>query len=161
MRCAVVTGVQTCALPISDSLSEYEFAGLLRGERTRVWHSERTGLDAPAGAEILIEGVIHPGDTALEAPFGDHTGYYTAADHFPVLSIERMSLRRGPIYQASYVGPAPFHEPSVLAMALNVAFVPNLGEVCPSTEKRRVGNECVRTFRSRCALHSYKKNKQT
>src|SRR3546814_3886146 len=83
-RCALVTGVQTCALPI------YEFAGLLRGERTRVWHSERTGLDAPAGAEILIEGVIHPGDTALEGPFGDHTGYYNAADHFPVLSIERM-----------------------------------------------------------------------
>src|SRR3546814_3488721 len=117
-RCALVTGVQTCALPI------YEFAGLLRGERTRVWHSERTGLDAPAGAEILIEGVIHPGDTALEGPFGDHTGYYNAADHFPVLSIERMSLRRGAIYQGSYMGRAPFDEPSVMAMALNDVFVP-------------------------------------
>ncbi|MDE2150154.1 MAG: UbiD family decarboxylase, partial [Gammaproteobacteria bacterium] len=61
-----------------DTLSEYEFAGLLRGQRTHVWPSELTGLDAPAGAEILLEGFIHPGDTALEGPFGDHTGYYNA-----------------------------------------------------------------------------------
>src|SRR3546814_1452838 len=87
--------------------------------------------DAPAGAEILIEGVIHPGDTALEGPFGDHTGYYNAADHFPVLSIERMSLRRGAIYQGSYMGRAPFDEPSVLAMALNDVFVPILRKVFP------------------------------
>ncbi|SKA04236.1 UbiD family decarboxylase [Novilysobacter spongiicola] len=117
--------------PVPDTLSEFEFAGLLRGERTRVWHSERTGLDAPAGAEMLIEGVIRPGDTALEGPFGDHTGYYNAADHFPVLSIERLHLRRDAIYHGSYMGRAPHDEPSVLAMALNDIFVPILRKVFP------------------------------
>ncbi|MGY0558646.1 MULTISPECIES: UbiD family decarboxylase [unclassified Lysobacter] len=117
--------------PVPDTLSEYEFAGLLRGQRTRIWHSQRTGLDAPAGAEMLIEGVIHPGDTALEGPFGDHTGYYNAADHFPVLTIERLHLRRDAIYQGSYMGRAPFDEPSVLAIALNDVFVPILQKVFP------------------------------
>ncbi len=117
--------------PVPDSLSEYEFAGLLRGERTRVWHSALTGLDAPAGAEILCEGFIHPGDTALEGPFGDHTGYYNSADHFPVLTIERMRLRRDAIYQGSYMGRAPFDEPSVLALALNEIFVPILRKAFP------------------------------
>ncbi len=117
--------------PVPDTLSEFEFAGLLRGERTRVWHSERTGLDAPAGAEMVFEGVIHPGDTALEGPFGDHTGYYNAQDHFPVLSLERMRLRNDAIYQGSYMGRAPFDEPSVLAMALNDVFVPLLRKVFP------------------------------
>ncbi|MBT2144493.1 MULTISPECIES: UbiD family decarboxylase [unclassified Rhodanobacter] len=117
--------------PVPDTLSEYEFAGLLRGQRTRVWHSELTGLDAPAGAEILLEGFIHPGDSALEGPFGDHTGYYNAQDHFPVFTIERMHLRRGAIYHGSYMGRAPHDEPSVLAMALNDVFVPILQKVFP------------------------------
>ncbi len=117
--------------PVPDTLSEYEFAGLLRGERTRLWHSELTGLDAPAGAEILLEGFIHPGDTALEGPFGDHTGYYNAQDRFPVLTIERMHLRERAIYQGSYMGRAPHDEPSVLAMALNEVFVPILQKVFP------------------------------
>ena len=117
--------------PVPDTLSEFEFAGLLRAERTRVWHSERTGLDAPAGAEIVLEGVIHPGDTALEGPFGDHTGYYNAQDHFPVLALERMRMREGAIYQGSYMGRAPFDEPSVLAMALNDVFVPLFRKVFP------------------------------
>ncbi|MBD7988901.1 UbiD family decarboxylase [Luteimonas sp. Sa2BVA3] len=117
--------------PVPDTLSEYKFAGLLRGHRTRTWRSERTGLDAPAGSEILIEGVIHPGETALEGPFGDHTGYYNAAAHFPVLRIERMRLRRDAIYQGSYMGRAPFDEPSVLAMALNDIFVPILRKIFP------------------------------
>jgi 4-hydroxy-3-polyprenylbenzoate decarboxylase len=117
--------------PVPDTLSEYEFAGLLRGQRTRIWHSERTGLDAPAGAEMLIEGVIHPGDTALEGPFGDHTGYYNAQDHFPVLTIERLHLRRDAIYHGSYMGRAPHDEPSVLALALNDIFVPILRKVFP------------------------------
>ena len=116
--------------PVPDTLGEYEFAGLLRGERTRVWRSGN-GLDAPAGAEILLEGAIHPGDTALEGPFGDHTGYYNAQAHFPVLTIERMRLREGAIYQGSYMGRAPFDEPSVLAMALNEVFVPILRKVFP------------------------------
>ena len=117
--------------PVPDTLSEYEFAGLLRGERTRVWHSALTGLDAPAGAEIVLEGFIHPGDTALEGPFGDHTGYYNAAAHFPVLTIERMHLRQDAIYHGSYMGRAPLDEPSVLAMALNDIFVPILRKVFP------------------------------
>jgi len=117
--------------PVPDSLSEYEFAGLLRGQRTRVWRSELTGLDAPAGAEMLLEGFIHPGDTALEGPFGDHTGYYNAQDHFPVFTIERMRLRREAIYHGSYMGRAPHDEPSVLALALNDIFVPILQKVFP------------------------------
>lgn len=117
--------------PVPDTLSEYEFAGLLRGERTRVWHSELTGLDAPAGAEILLEGHIHPDDTAIEGPFGDHTGYYNAQGEFPVFTVERMSLRRGAIYHGSYMGRAPFDEPSELAMALNELFVPILRKVFP------------------------------
>lgn len=117
--------------PVPDSLSEYEFAGLLRGERTRVWPSALTGLDAPAGAEILLEGFIQPGDTALEGPFGDHTGYYNAQGEFPVLTVSRMSLRRGAIYHGSYMGRAPHDEPSVLALALNELFVPILRKVFP------------------------------
>ncbi|MCM2312729.1 MAG: UbiD family decarboxylase, partial [Steroidobacteraceae bacterium] len=117
--------------PVPDTLSEFEFAGLLRGERTRVWHSDLTGLDAPAGAEIVLEGFIHPGDTALEGPFGDHTGYYNAQAEFPVLTIERMSLRRDAIYHGSYMGRAPHDEPSVLALALNDVFVPILRKVFP------------------------------
>jgi len=117
--------------PVPDTLSEYEFAGLLRGERTRVWRSELTGLDAPAGAEILLEGFIHPGDTAIEGPFGDHTGYYNAQGEFPVLTVERLSLRRQAIYHGSYMGRAPHDEPSVLALALNELFVPILRKVFP------------------------------
>ncbi|TDR38545.1 3-octaprenyl-4-hydroxybenzoate decarboxylase [Tahibacter aquaticus] len=117
--------------PVPDSLSEYEFAGLLRGGRTRLWHSALTGLDAPAGAEILLEGFIHPDETALEGPFGDHTGYYNSQDHFPVLTIARMHLRRGAIYHGSYMGRAPHDEPSVLALALNDMFVPLLQKAFP------------------------------
>jgi 4-hydroxy-3-polyprenylbenzoate decarboxylase len=117
--------------PVPDTISEYEFAGLLRGERTRVWHSALTGLDAPAGCEILIEGHIAAGDVAPEGPFGDHTGYYNARADFPVLTIDRLRLRRDAIYQGSYMGRAPHDEPSVLAMALNDVFVPILRKVFP------------------------------
>ena len=117
--------------PVPDTLSEYEFAGLLRGARSRVWRSQATGLDAPAGAEILLEGVIHPGDTALEGPFGDHTGYYNAQCTFPVLTVERMYLRHDAIYHGSYMGRSPHDEPSVLSMALNDIFVPILQKVFP------------------------------
>ncbi|MFC3658930.1 UbiD family decarboxylase [Luteimonas notoginsengisoli] len=123
--------VLAAVAPIPDTLSEYEFAGLLRGQRTRVWPSRLTGLDAPAGCEILLEGFIEPGDTALEGPFGDHTGYYNAQDHFPVMTIQRMHLRQDAIYQGSYMGRAPFDEPSVMAMALNDVFVPLLRKVFP------------------------------
>jgi len=117
--------------PVPDSLSEYEFAGLLRGQRTRLWRSALTGLDAPAGAEILLEGFIRPGDAALEGPFGDHTGYYNAQERFPVLTVERLRLRRDAVYHGSYMGRAPHDEPSVLAMALNEVFVPILQKAFP------------------------------
>ena len=117
--------------PVPDTLSEYEFAGLLRGARSQVWRSGLTGLDAPAGAEILLEGFIHPDDTALEGPFGDHTGYYNAQGTFPVLTVQRMCLRRDAIYHGSYMGRSPHDEPSVLSMALNDIFVPILQKVFP------------------------------
>ena len=117
--------------PVPDTLSEYEFAGLLRGSRSRVWRSGLTGLDAPAGAEIVLEGFIHPGDTALEGPFGDHTGYYNAQGTFPVLTVERMRMCHGAIYHGSYMGRSPHDEPSVLSMALNDIFVPILRKVFP------------------------------
>jgi 4-hydroxy-3-polyprenylbenzoate decarboxylase len=117
--------------PVPDTLSEFEFAGLLRGERSRVWHSRHTGLDVPAGAEIVMEGHIHPGDTALEGPFGDHTGYYNAQAEFPVFTVERLRMRRAAIYHGSYMGRSPEDEPSVLASALNDVFVPILQKVFP------------------------------
>ncbi len=123
--------VLAAVAPVPDDLSEHEFAGLLRGERSRLWHSAHTGLDAPAGAEVLLEGHIHPGDTALEGPFGDHTGYYNAQGTFPVLTVERLRMRRDAIYHGSYMGRSPSDEPSVLAMALNEIFVPILRTVFP------------------------------
>lgn len=117
--------------PIPDTLSEYEFAGLLRGERSSVVRCELTGLDAPAGAEIVLEGFIRPGDHALEGPFGDHTGYYNSQAQFPVVTLERMHLRTGAIYQGSYMGRSPHDEPSVLALALNDLFVPILRRIFP------------------------------
>src|SRR5690606_26426140 len=115
--------------PLPDPLSEYEFARLLRGARPRVWHRATARPAAPAGAAILLEGCIHPGDTALEGPFGDHTGYYNAQGTFPVLTVERMRMRHGAIYHGSYMGRAPFDEPSVLSAALNDVFVPILQRV--------------------------------
>jgi 4-hydroxy-3-polyprenylbenzoate decarboxylase len=117
--------------PVPDTLGEHEFAGLLRGQRSQLWHSTLTGLDAPAGAEILLEGFIQPGDRAIEGPFGDHTGYYNGQGRFPVMTVQRMSLRQDAIYHGSYMGRAPFDEPSVLAMALNELFVPILRKVFP------------------------------
>ena len=123
--------VLAAAAPIPDTLSEYEFAGLLRGERSNVVRCELTGLDAPAGAEIVLEGFIRPGETAREGPFGDHTGYYNSQADFPVLTLERMHLRDGAIYQGSYMGRSPHDEPSVMALALNEVFVPILRRVFP------------------------------
>jgi 4-hydroxy-3-polyprenylbenzoate decarboxylase len=117
--------------PIPDALGEYEFAGLLRGERTRITRGSLTGLDAPAGAEVVLEGFVHPGDSAPEGPFGDHTGHYNASAPFPVLTVESMRFRENALYHGSYMGKPPFDEPSVLAMALNDLFVPLLRRVFP------------------------------
>ena len=111
--------------PIPDTLGEYQFAGLLRGARTEVVKCLTSDLQVPASAEIVLEGAIHPGDTAEEGPHGDHTGYYNEAERFPVLTLERISMRRAPIYHSTYTGKPP-DEPAVLGMALNEVFVPLL-----------------------------------
>ncbi|WP_129645491.1 UbiD family decarboxylase [Peristeroidobacter agariperforans] len=116
--------------PIPDSVSEFQFAGLLRRRRSEVFRT-RVGLDAPATAEIVLEGHIAPGDTALEGPFGDHTGYYNDQAHFPVLTVERMTLRRDAFYHGGYMGRSPLDEPSMLAMSLNEMFVPMLQRSFP------------------------------
>ena len=116
--------------PVPDSLSEYAFAGLLRGSRTEVTTCLGSDLQVPASAEIVLEGHIHPGDLAPEGPFGDHTGYYNEVDSFPVFTIERLTQRRDPIYHSTYTGRPP-DEPAILGVALNEVFVPILCKQFP------------------------------
>ena len=111
--------------PVPDALSEYQFAGLLRGAKTEIVKCIGHDLQVPAAAEIVLEGWIHPGETALEGPFGDHTGYYNEQERFPVFTIERITSRRDPIYHSTYTGKPP-DEPAVLGLALNEVFVPLL-----------------------------------
>lgn len=117
--------------PIPDTLSEFQFAGLLRGSRSEVASCLTHDLWVPATSEIVLEGFIYPGEQALEGPFGDHTGYYNAQDYFPVFTVERMTHRREPIYHSSYMGRSPWDEPSVLAMALNEVYIPLLQKQFP------------------------------
>ncbi|MGG7055267.1 4-hydroxy-3-polyprenylbenzoate decarboxylase [Nitrosomonas sp. ANs5] len=119
---ATILGAVT---PVPDSLSEYQFAGLLRGARTEVTQCLTHDLQVPASAEIVLEGYIQPGETALEGPFGDHTGYYNEQETFPVFTVERMTMRRDPIYHSTYTGKPP-DEPAILGVALNEVFVPLL-----------------------------------
>src|SRR5512133_1359422 len=116
--------------PVPDSLSEYQFAGLLRGSKTELVKCLGSDLQVPASAEIVLEGVIHPGETALEGPYGDHTGYYNEQDHFPVFTIQRIPLRREPIYHSTYTGKPP-DEPAMLGVALNEVFVPLMQKQFP------------------------------
>jgi 4-hydroxy-3-polyprenylbenzoate decarboxylase len=116
--------------PVPDTLSEYQFAGLLRGARTELAKCLSVDLEVPARAEIVFEGTIRPNDTALEGPFGDHTGYYNEQERFPVLTIERLATRADPIYHSTYTGKPP-DEPAVLGVALNEVFVPLLRKQFP------------------------------
>ena len=123
--------------PVPDSLSEYQFAGLLRGSRTELAQALGSSLQVPARAEIVLEGHIRPDPShpsgyehALEGPFGDHTGYYNEQDWFPVLTLDRISMRRDPIYHSTYTGKPP-DEPAVLGEALNEVFVPLLQKQFP------------------------------
>jgi 4-hydroxy-3-polyprenylbenzoate decarboxylase len=124
---ATILGAVT---PVPDSLSEYAFAGLLRGSRTEVVKSRGNDLQVPASAEFVLEGHIHPDDLAPEGPFGDHTGYYNEVDNFPVFTIERITHRKQPIYHSTYTGRPP-DEPAVLGVALNEVFVPILQKQFP------------------------------
>ncbi|WP_291995290.1 4-hydroxy-3-polyprenylbenzoate decarboxylase [Candidatus Accumulibacter sp. ACC003] len=124
---ATILGAVT---PVPDSLSEYQFAGLLRGARTELVKCLGSDLQVPAAAEIVLEGFIDPAETALEGPYGDHTGYYNEQAHFPVFTIERISMRRQPIYHSTYTGKPP-DEPAMLGVALNEVFVPLLQKQFP------------------------------
>ncbi|EEG06957.1 4-hydroxy-3-polyprenylbenzoate decarboxylase [Pseudogulbenkiania ferrooxidans] len=124
---ATILGAVT---PVPDTLSEYQFAGLLRGSRTELVKCIGSDLQVPASAEIVLEGHIYPDDTALEGPYGDHTGYYNEQDRFPVFTIERITMRENPIYHSTYTGKPP-DEPAVLGVALNEVFVPILQKQFP------------------------------
>jgi 4-hydroxy-3-polyprenylbenzoate decarboxylase len=116
--------------PIPDSLSEYAFAGLLRGSKTELVKCIGNDLQVPASAEIVLEGFIYPSDMADEGPYGDHTGYYNEVDQFPVFTVERITQRKDPIYHSTYTGRPP-DEPAILGVALNEVFVPILQKQFP------------------------------
>ncbi len=116
--------------PIPDSLSEYAFAGLLRGQRTQLTQCLGNALHVPASAEIVLEGYLEPGVVAPEGPFGDHTGYYNEVQSFPVFTVERITHRKDPIYHSTYTGRPP-DEPAILGVALNEVFIPLLQKQFP------------------------------
>jgi 4-hydroxy-3-polyprenylbenzoate decarboxylase len=124
---ATILGAVT---PVPDSLSEYAFAGLLRGSKTELSECLTHKLQVPASAEIVLEGYIYPDETAPEGPFGDHTGYYNEVDEFPVFTIETITQRQNPIYHSTYTGRPP-DEPAILGVALNEVFVPILQKQFP------------------------------
>jgi 4-hydroxy-3-polyprenylbenzoate decarboxylase len=115
--------------PVPDTLSEYAFAGLLRGEKTQVVKCLGSDLQVPASAEYILEGFLH-GDEADEGPFGDHTGYYNEVESFPIFTIDRITHRENPIYHSTYTGRPP-DEPAILGVALNEVFVPILKKQFP------------------------------
>ncbi|WP_417582399.1 4-hydroxy-3-polyprenylbenzoate decarboxylase [Nitrincola sp.] len=124
---ATILGAVT---PVPDTLSEYAFAGLLRGGKTELVKCIGNDLQVPASAEFILEGYIDPEETAEEGPFGDHTGYYNEVDYFPVFTVERITHRKDPIYHSTYTGRPP-DEPAVLGVALNEVFVPILQKQFP------------------------------
>ena len=124
---ATILGAVT---PVPDTLSEYAFAGLLRGGKTEVAEARLSNLQVPASAEYVLEGYIYPDDMADEGPYGDHTGYYNEVDRFPVFTVEKITHRKDPIYHSTYTGRPP-DEPAVLGEALNEVFVPILRKQFP------------------------------
>lgn len=116
--------------PVPDTLSEYAFAGLLRGKRTRLTRCIGSELHVPASAEIILEGYLEPGVEAPEGPYGDHTGYYNEVQSFPVFTVERVTHRDKPIYHSTYTGRPP-DEPAILGVALNEVFIPILQKQFP------------------------------
>ena len=124
---ATILGAVT---PVPDTLSEYAFAGLLRGGKTEVTQCLGNDLQVPASAEIVLEGHIYPDEMAPEGPFGDHTGYYNEVEQFPVFTVERITHRKDPVYHSTYTGRPP-DEPAILGVALNEVFVPILQKQFP------------------------------
>ncbi|HEY9201077.1 MAG TPA: 4-hydroxy-3-polyprenylbenzoate decarboxylase [Gammaproteobacteria bacterium] len=124
---ATILGAVT---PVPDTLSEYAFAGLLRGSKTEVTQCKLSKLQVPASAEYVLEGFIYPDDMADEGPYGDHTGYYNEVERFPVFTIEKITHRKNPIYHSTYTGRPP-DEPAILGVALNEVFVPILKKQFP------------------------------
>ncbi|MCC5792746.1 MAG: 4-hydroxy-3-polyprenylbenzoate decarboxylase [Legionellaceae bacterium] len=116
--------------PVPDRLSEYAFAGLLRGQRTQLVSCMGSDLQVPASAEIILEGYLMPGEEAAEGPYGDHTGYYNEVQSFPVFTVERMTHRKEAIYHSTYTGRPP-DEPAILGLALNEVFIPLLQKQFP------------------------------
>tara|TARA_R110002110_G_scaffold414951_1_gene647072 strand:- start:353149 stop:354624 length:1476 start_codon:yes stop_codon:yes gene_type:complete len=124
---ATILGTVT---PVPDTLSEYAFAGLLRGSKTEVAKSLSNELQVPASAEFVLEGTIEADDMAAEGPFGDHTGYYNEVERFPVFTVRKITHRKNPIYHSTYTGRPP-DEPAILGVALNEVFVPILQKQFP------------------------------
>lgn len=124
---ATVLGAVT---PVPDTLSEYAFAGLLRGSKTEVIKSLSNDLDIPASAEMVLEGYIDPEEFADEGPYGDHTGYYNETEKHHVFTITHITMREDAIYHSTYTGRPP-DEPAVLGVALNEVFVPILQKQFP------------------------------
>ncbi|MDE1461419.1 4-hydroxy-3-polyprenylbenzoate decarboxylase [Spartinivicinus poritis] len=124
---ATILGAVT---PVPDNLSEYAFAGLLRGSKTELVRCISHDLEVPASAEIILEGYIYPNEMDDEGPFGDHTGYYNEVDQFPVFTVETITHRKQPIYHSTYTGRPP-DEPAILGVALNEVFVPILKKQFP------------------------------
>ncbi|MER2494265.1 4-hydroxy-3-polyprenylbenzoate decarboxylase [Catenovulum sediminis] len=124
---ATILGAVT---PVPDTLSEYAFAGLLRGRNTEVVDCISCDLQVPASAEIVLEGYIEPGEMAEEGPYGDHTGYYNETDMFPVFTVTHITQRKNAIYHSTYTGRPP-DEPAILGVALNEVFVPILQKQFP------------------------------
>ncbi|EML0202506.1 4-hydroxy-3-polyprenylbenzoate decarboxylase [Vibrio cholerae] len=124
---ATILGAVT---PVPDTLSEYAFAGLLRGGRTEVVKSISNDLEVPASAEIVLEGYIDPNEFADEGPYGDHTGYYNEVERHHVFTVTHVTMRNKPIYHSTYTGRPP-DEPAVLGVALNEVFVPILQKQFP------------------------------
>lgn len=133
--CAVVIGADPATIlaavtPVPDTLSEYQFAGLLRGEKTLLTDCLSVPLQVPASAEIVLEGYVSLNEYAEEGPFGDHTGYYNETEFFPVFTVERMCMRKDAIYHSTHTGKPP-DEPAILGLAFNEVFVPILKKQFP------------------------------
>lgn len=127
--CAVIGAdpgtILAAVTPVPDTLSEYQFAGLMRGAKVELVKAKTQPLLVPAEAEIVIEGEVMLDQFADEGPYGDHTGYYNSVESFPIFKVTAVTMRRDPIYLTTFTGRPP-DEPSVLGEALNEVFIPLL-----------------------------------